>query len=106
MAGAGVATIALATPVAALTSRYEDAGYSRDVESRTVITACDTKADGNGVYANWWQTGRSNYDTLSENQGNGNCNAAAALNDRLVRAHIIWINLSGRPDPHGPYVSY
>ncbi|HWH01473.1 MAG TPA: hypothetical protein VNV66_19670 [Pilimelia sp.] len=98
--------LGLASPAAALVSNYPGGGYSEDILNRQFIRACDTNADGNGVYANFWETGQSNHDTVTNNQGARTCNGATSGSTRLIRAHIIFINLAWRPDPHGPCVSY
>lgn len=92
-----------AQPAMALVSQYKDAGYSEDT-NRQVVYACDTKKDGNGVYAKWKITADGNYNSVTNQQGNGTCNGSTNRDE--IYGHQVWIDLSWRPDAYGPWVHY
>jgi hypothetical protein len=66
------------------------------------VTVCDTKADGNGVYTEYYRDSGSKNTTSAG--GNGNCQDSGTDSRNLISRFNACNDLSYRPDPCTDYV--
>ncbi|MET4076863.1 hypothetical protein ABIB53_000011 [Janibacter sp. UYMM211] len=103
-AGAVTAVLLLNGGAAVAVSSYQGSDFTRDLDSRREVMACDMESDGNGVRGEYVPNGTSSTHTIYDGNGASNTCAHSGSYSARIYKHRVTEVLELEPDAHGAWV--